>query len=183
MSQQKSQLESILFLATRPMKKKELIKALGVTDEQFLALVEEVKKQFNTEISGIQLAEHNEEYQFMSAPQNAELVEKVFQTDLTGELTKPALETLTIIAYRGPITKPELELIRGINCSMIIRNLLMRGLIIEKSGKEEMMPAYACSMEFLQFLGITSVNELPSFDELHSHQLLEELLKSRQQSN
>jgi segregation and condensation protein B len=99
-------------------------------------------------------------------------------------LTKPGLETLTIVAYRGPITKPELELIRGVNCSLILRNLLMRGLVVQQPGTEgdEVLAQYTASPEFLQYLGFTSVQQLPNFDELHSHQLLEELLKQRAQS-
>jgi len=174
-----SKLESLLLYATKPMKEKSLLKFLSISKEQYGQAVITLKEKFNKEHSGIQLMDHDNALQFVTAPENAELIETVFASEMSGELTKPALETLTIIAYRGPITKPELELIRGVNCSLILRNLAMRGLITEQQGKAEMLPSYQAAPEFLQYLGITSVKDLPQFEELSSHELLEELLKQR----
>ncbi len=179
MNQLTSKIESLLLYATKPMKEKDLIKFLSITKEQFDDAVKLLLEKFNTENSGIQLMQHNDALQFVTAPDNAELIETVFASEMTGELTKPALETLTIVAYRGPITKPELELIRGVNCSLILRNLAMRGLVTEEQGKAEMLPSYQASPEFLQYLGLTSIKDLPQFEELSSHELLEELLKQR----
>lgn len=179
MSELSSKLESLLLYATKPLKVKELAKATGSKNSEIEASMKALMEKYNQDSSGIHIMDHNNAYQFMTAPSNAELIEQVFASEMTGELTKPALETLTIIAYRGPITKPELELIRGVNCSLILRNLAMRGLVNEEMKKGELVPSYQAAGEFLQFLGVTSVKELPKYDELSSHQLLEELLKQR----
>ena len=86
-----------------------------------------------------------------------------------GELTRPQLETLTVIAYKSPITKSEIEQIRGINCTMILRNLLMRGLIIEEEGTLESV--YTVSLETLSLLGITKVEDLPDYQKLHDEEI------------
>ena len=181
MNQLSSQIESILSYATKPMKYKVLQKATGANRKSLEEAIQALQDRYNQDFSGIRLMDHNESLQLVTAPENAELIQKVFAADMTGELTKPALETLTIVAYRGPISKPELELIRGVNCSLIIRNLMMRGLILEQKEKDEMLPSYAAAPEFLQFLGMTSVKELPDFEELSGHELLNELLKHRSQ--
>lgn len=178
-----SKIESLLLYATKPMKEKDLLKVTGASKDEFDAAVKLLQEKYNQEHSGIQLMYHDNALQFVTSAENAELIEQVFASEMTGELTKPALETLTIIAYRGPITKPELELIRGVNCSLILRNLAMRGLVTEQQGKAEMLPSYQASPEFLQYLGMTSVDQLPNFQELSSHELLEELLKQRSEQD
>lgn len=174
-----SQIESILFLATKPVKFASLKKHTEASKSAIAEAINTLSERYAGENSGLRLIEHNNAYQIVTAPDNAELVEKVYSSEMTGELTKPALETLTIIAYRGPITKPELELVRGINCSLILRNLAMRGLIQEDKAEDELLNTYTVDPEFLQYLGMTSVDQLPKYEELHSHELLEELLKQR----
>lgn len=161
------------------MKLRALVKATGANKTGIKEAVEQLKEKYSGENSGLRVIDHEKAYQIVTAPENAELVEKVFASEMSGELTKPALETLTIIAYRGPISKPELELIRGINCSLILRNLSMRGLIQEETAEDQFQTTYTVQPEFLQYLGFTSVSELPKYEELHSHELLEELLKQR----
>ena len=92
-----------------------------------------------------------------------------------GELTRPSLESLTIIAYRGPITKAELEMIRGVNCSMILRNLLIRGLIREEKGKTESV--FRVSLEFLRWLGVQQASDLPDYDKLSGSDLIDQVLQ------
>jgi len=88
------------------------------------------------------------------------------------------LETLTIIAYRGPVTRPEMEQIRGVNCSQILRNLLIKGLVeMEEKNKE---PYYSISVDFLKYLGVSNIQELPDYDKLHQHESLEEFLEKQE---
>ncbi len=177
-----SQVESLLLLATKPMKKKALIKATKASEVAIDEVIKQLQEKYSGENTGIRVIVHDDALQFSTAPENADLVEKVYQSEMTGELTKPALETLSIIAYRGPITKPELELIRGINCSMILRNLSMRGLIKSHAAEDDLLTAYTVDPQFLQFLGLTSLEQLPEYTELHSHELLEQLLQQRTNS-
>ena len=85
---------------------------------------------------------------------------------------------MTIIAYRGPIAKYELERIRGVNCSLIIRNLLLRGLIEEKSGREGQDSLYSVTPDFLRFLGLSRAPDLPDYERLSRHESLESFLAS-----
>jgi segregation and condensation protein B len=95
--------------------------------------------------------------------------------ETTGELTRPQLETLTVIAYRGPVSKAELEQIRGVNCTMILRNLMMRGLINEQT--ENGVAQYAVAMEFMSFLGAASAAELPDYEMLRRDKRIEDILE------
>jgi len=85
-------------------------------------------------------------------------------------LTRPQLETLTVVAYCGPITKPELEQLRGVNCALILRNLMMRGLVKEVEDVTNFLPTFEVTMDYLRHLGINSLNELPDYDKLHKHE-------------
>ena len=107
---------------------------------------------------------------------NIKVLKDYFNDELSGDLSKPSLETLTIIAYRQPVSKEELEQIRGVNCSMIIRNLLIRGLIEESTDKESLSINYSVTMDFLKYMGINSVDELSDYEKLNSDENLIKLL-------
>ncbi len=176
-----SQIESLLFIAAKPFSFKELAKLIGGDSRGITEAIEILKEKYNQPESGVWLVENktlkDKEVQLATSPESRETVQKFLKDELTGELTRPALETLTIIAYRGPITKPEIEQIRGINCSLILRNLLIKGLVeIEEKQNE---PYYRISFDFLKHLGITQVSELPDYGKLHQHETLEEYLNSQ----
>ncbi|MBU0531452.1 SMC-Scp complex subunit ScpB [Patescibacteria group bacterium] len=171
-----SKIESILFVATRPLEPKQIGKMIDAKPAEVREALEELMKTCNTEGSGLHLIEQDGKYQMVTAPANAGAVESLVKEEVAGELSRPSLETLTIIAYRGPITKPEIEQIRGINCSMILRNLLMRGLILEEDDADRLQPIYKLSTDFIRHLGIHSVEELPKYDELKADESIEEVL-------
>ncbi len=172
-----TKIESLLFLATKPLSVSAMIKALGATGTDVTAALLTLAEQRNTENSGIHLTNTGEDWQLVTNPACAELGEKLVK-DEDGELTRPSLEALTIIAYRGPVTKPEIEAIRGVNCTLILRNLLMRGLIEEKEDSLKGQSVFSLSMEAVRFLGIHDVRELPSYEELHQNAKIEKLLTS-----
>ncbi len=178
----KSKIESLLFVSTKPLTTKNFLSFLNKGEEQFTeeAIVDalnELKQKYNFPESGLQLVEAGDGFQFVSNPENAELVKRFVKDDFSGELTPASLETLTVIAFRGPITKPELEQIRGVNCSLILRNLLIRGLIIGDENKQNMQTYYQVTTDFLKHLGINSVEDLPDYQKLHVVDNLEEYLK------
>jgi len=170
-------LESLLLAAGKPLGYKELEKLLECSDDELKKLLEELKDKYNKDESGIHVLLNNSKAQFVSNPANIKVLKNYFKDELSGELTKPSLETLTIIAYRQPITKEELEQIRGVNCSMIIRNLLIRGLIEESDKKDSLATNYSVTMDFLKFMGIASVEDLPDYDKLNSDENLAKLLE------
>lgn len=160
-----SQIETLLFLSTKPLSLRKLAKLTGAdsssTEEALSALILEYNRK-----RGIAVVKNNNEYQMVSAPENASLAKLFYEDEFTGELTKPALETLTIISYQGPLTKPELEEIRGINCSLILRNLMIRGLIKKEHDSAKGMDAYAITIDFMRWLGINNAEELPEYERL-----------------
>jgi segregation and condensation protein B len=110
-------------------------------------------------------------------------VKKAVKHDVEGELTKPSLEALTILAYRGPMTRPELEQIRGVQSSMILRNLMMRGLVEMKEESRLGQPVYTVTLDFLKHLGIAKQSDLPRFETLSAHAAIEDVLSDLESSS
>lgn len=178
-----AQIESLLFVSPEPVSLSRLAKATGAPKAEIQAAVKVLSDKYRqARDGGITLVASGDSYQLVTSAANAQLVSDWLKSDLSGELSEPSLETLTIIAYRGPVTKPEIELIRGVNCSLILRNLLMRGLVSkEESGKH--MPKYTVAVEFLRFLGVGGVSELPDYEKLSKNETLDEVLKSSNEGN
>jgi segregation and condensation protein B len=172
-----SALTSLLFAVAKPLSYKDLVKFLDIKEEDLKKAIKNLQEQFNQENSGLQIAVNNGKVQMISNPDNGKVLQEYFKEEISSELTKPSLESLTIIAYRQPISKEELEQIRGVNCSLIIRNLLIRGFIEIDNNKENIVPTYSVTMDFLRHLGINSVEELPDFVKLNSDENLNKLLE------
>lgn len=170
--------ESILFVASKPLSLAVISRSLGVDEVAVEEALETLKMKYNRDDSGIQILSEGDSVLMSTNPEFHDVVEKFVKAEISEELTKAQLETLTVVAYRGPVTRPELEQIRGVNCSLILRTLLMRGLIEEKETKESLMPQYTVSFEALQRLGIHSVSELPEYETLHSHEHIEQILQA-----
>lgn len=173
-------IESLLFASGKPVALSALAGALGISEEEARGAVDDVRRRFNAETSGIHLVEHEGKLQFATNPSQAAVVATFLRQETSGELTRPSLETLTIIAYRGPITKPEIEQIRGVNCTLILRNLLVRGLVEETDDSQRLQPVYTVTMDFVRHLGIHSIEELPDYAELHVHERLGDLAQGVQ---
>ena len=170
----KSQLESLLLVAAKPLALKELSTLLAVESREVEAALRELANQYETEGRGLRIISQGDK--LASAPESAEVIKKFLQNETAGELTQPSLEALTIIAYRGPISKFDLERIRGVNCSLIIRNLMLRGLIEEKFEKSRNENLYSVSLEFVKFLGLSRLEDLPDYENLRNNQALNEFL-------
>lgn len=165
------QIETILFVASKPISVRKIAKLLGVDEKIAEESLLQLKQKYNSE-SGVVLFQNNDEYQLVSNPNQRSVAEHFVKTEISGELTRPQLETLTVISYCGPITKPELEQIRGVNCSLILRNLLIRGLIKERDAESSLLPSYEVTMEYLQHLGISDLKDLPDYATLHNHEYI-----------
>ncbi|MGI5827033.1 MAG: SMC-Scp complex subunit ScpB [Patescibacteria group bacterium] len=165
-------LESLLFISNQPLSLKELAKAADVSVGDVKDALTKIGAEYQESGRGFILAHNNDKYQLTTAPENAEIVSRFLKDETSGELTPASLEALTIIAYRGPVTKTELEMIRGINCSLILRNLLIRGLIEETEDKILGETVYSVSLDFLKYLGVANLNELPDYEKLHARQPL-----------
>lgn len=171
-----SKIESLLFVAGKPLPIKKIAEFLDKPIEEIDVTLQALKDKFNQPKSGIHLLHEGKEWQLATNPENSKLIKEYIQDETTGELTRPSLEALTIIAYRGPITKLELEQIRGVNCSLILRNLEMRGLIQTEEDKTRAQFVYSITLDFLRFLGVDEASGLPDFAKLHNSELLQKLL-------
>lgn len=178
-----AQIQSLLLVSGKPLAFKDIAKALDLSVEKVAEAVTSLEVEFNTKESGIHVLVNNQQVQFTTNPDQAKLVESFLQSETSGELTKPSLETLTIIAYRQPITKEALEQIRGINCSLILRNLMIRGLVESREAKGGLTTEYSVTMDFLRFLGINKVEELPDYVELHVPEQLVDISEAVNEQN
>lgn len=172
----KSQIESLLFIAAKPLSLNDLNKLLEKNKKDLEKSLLELRDDYHSKESGLQIIEQSKKYQMVSSADNAKLVQKYLEDETSGELSQASLEALTIIAYRGPISKTELERIRGVNCSLIIRNLLLRGLIEEKNSASGEDKIYNVSLDFIRFLGIESIEQLPDYERLNKDQTISDFL-------
>lgn len=184
----KTKIESLLFVSAKPLTAMNLFNFLKkegetITLPEVQTVLEELKLKYNTPESGQNLIQAGDSYQLVSNPEASQLVKQFLKEDMTGELTPASLEALTVIAYRGPIAKAELEQIRGVNCSLILRNLMIRGLITSTEEKERMRTVYQITTEFLKYLGLTKVSELPDYERLNRVENLETYLAQTNASN
>ena len=169
-------IEAVLFAAARPLKLGDLRKHLDVSEEVLREAIDDIATRFNVDGSGIHLMEQGGAVQLVSNAVVGEAVVKFLKKESSGPLTRPSLETLTIIAYRGPITKPEIEIIRGVNCSLILRNLLIRGFVTEEQDKTRLQPVYQVSHEFLQAIGVNRLEQLSDYESFRTNERITQLL-------
>jgi segregation and condensation protein B len=178
----KSQLESLLFVAIKPLALKELAALTTASTKEVETALAELALDYETGARGLALISNNKQYQITTASGNATLVQNFLKSETSGELSQPSLEALTIIAYRGPISKLELERIRGINCSLILRNLLLRGLIEEKFDKIKAENYYTVTHDFIRFLGLGAITNLPDYEKLNTAETISQVLNQEEAS-
>jgi segregation and condensation protein B len=153
--------ESLLFVASEPVPVMQIAEALEVK----LADVEQALTELNAEIiaRGVRVQRKGDKVQLTTQPECAPFVEKFLGLDLTTRLSKPALETLAIIAYQQPVTRAQIEHVRGVNCDAVLSTLLNRGLI-EEVGRLETAGRpiqYGTTFAFLQHFGLRGLEDMP----------------------
>ncbi len=178
MNQLAAKIEALLFLSTKPMAFARLSKLLKIKSAELEVIVKEMAERMNLEERGIHLIVSQDSITLATNPSLSQELSELTKYDMESDLTRPQLETLTIIAYRAPVTKAEIEHIRGVNCSIILRNLLMRGLIEEQDDKTKLQNVYLLSSKMLRHLGIHNIEELPDFKELHQNAKIDRMLES-----
>jgi segregation and condensation protein B len=156
----RSSIESILLVAGGPVPVQAIAAALDVPRAHAVRLVEELCDRAE---GGIRVQLHGGAAQLVTAPENVEVIHRFLGTSKPPSLSRSALETLTIVAYRQPVTRPEIESIRGVNSDRAVQTLVARGLI-EERGKRETLgkpTEYGTTFAFLEYFGLTSLGELP----------------------
>jgi segregation and condensation protein B len=155
------QLEAMLFVAAEPVTTAQLATALDVSTSVVERALNELDAALSTR--GLRLQRHAGRVQLTTAPQLAELIERFLGLEMTSHLSRPALETLAIIAYQQPVTRPQIDSIRGVNSDGMMKSLLNKGLILE-SGRADgpgRPILYSTTPEFLQHFGLNSILEMP----------------------
>lgn len=163
----KEQIESILLLGGDEIKIKDLSKFFSISIDKILEILEELRmERIHT---GINLEIHEELVYFITNPQCGDIINMYFKQDAKPKkLSNAALETLSIIAYRQPVTKSEIEQVRGVSTDRVIQTLEERKFV-RICGKRESIGRpnlYEITNKFLGYLGVTSVEELPNYSEI-----------------
>jgi segregation and condensation protein B len=162
-----AQLESLLFWKGEPTSLAELAKLTGASTEECVEALRALQAILHDAQRGIVLVSNNTEYELVTAPAMSQKIAELTKEELTKDLSKAALETLSIVLYRGPIRRSELDYIRGVNSQSILRILSIRGLITRTSDpKDERAFTYEPSLELLKMLGIESKESLPDFGDV-----------------
>lgn len=167
--QLEQQVEAILFWKGEPLSIKELSKLLGEKEDAIRSAVTNLQAHLLNR--GIILMKtgkaeaKDEEVMLGTSPEASKLIEKITKDELNKDLGKAALETLSIILYKGPVKRSEIDYIRGVNSTFILRNLLIRGLILKKPAPDDARASvYSASFDLLSHLGIAEIKDLPNFD-------------------
>ena len=160
-------IEAILFWKGEPMSRKELAEVLNINQTEINSAIENLKTIL--EVRGIVLQEKENEVMLGTAPELSSIIEKLQKEELNKELSRASLETLSIVLYKNGASRAEIDYIRGVNSSFILRALSIRGLI-EKiiDPKDSRRNIYKPSFELLSFMGIKSIDELPDFREVNN---------------
>jgi segregation and condensation protein B len=171
-------LEALLFVAAEPVATAQLATALDVAPSVIERGLNELDQALSSR--GLRLQRHAGRVQLTTAPQLAELIERFLGLEATTHLSRAALETLAIIAYQQPVTRPQIDAIRGVNSDSMMKSLLHKGLILE-TGRADgpgRPILYSTTPEFLQHFGLNSILEMPPLakpeEEVDNH---DEMLK------
>ena len=156
-------LEALLFASGRAVTPAELASALGVPRSDVVEALNALRGRLDGR--GVRLHEHGGEWQMVSAPEAARAVERLADLPTPQRLSPAALETLSVVAYRQPVTRAQVEAVRGVDCSGVLGGLLARGLV-EEVGRSEgpgRPILYGTGFEFLRLFGLDSLDRLPPF--------------------
>src|SRR5438270_5282636 len=164
-------IESILFVSGRPLERAELRKLLDSDEESLTEGLQRLEHDLESQGRGIRLQRLGEQVQLVTAPENARYIAALLDLPMTARLSTAAMETLAVISYRQPITRAQIEAIRGVNSDRAVASLIQHGLVVEIGRAQTVgRPAlFATTPEFLQQFGLTSLEQLPGTEsESHS---------------
>nr|WP_207794414.1 SMC-Scp complex subunit ScpB [Clostridium botulinum] len=164
----KSIIESLLFMSGEPINIKDLATILNCKQDKVSSLLNEMKNSYVGKDRGIKILIHNRAVQLVTKPENSIYVEKLLKTNIRQSLSQAALETLSIIAYKQPITRVAIDEIRGVKSDRAIYTLLEKNIIkecgrLDVPGKPIL---YGTTEEFLKFFGLDSIEAIPNLEDL-----------------
>jgi segregation and condensation protein B len=179
----KSAIESILFISGEPVKVSRIAKVTGAARPEVENALMMLANDYAGVGRGLAILRKEDEAQMATNPENAQLVDQLVKSEIQENLSRASLEVLSIIAYRGPITRVEVEAIRGVNCSFTVRSLLMRGLVERiENPRDNRGYLYKISFDFLRKLGVDSVSRLPDFETLSKDERINSIIGEPEQN-
>lgn len=164
----KSALESMMFVWGQPLEAKAAADVFNITKQEALELFQELQEEYEQEGRGIVIRQIGKAFQFVTREENADYIERLCTPVKARKLSQSALEVLAIVAYKQPVTKGEIEAIRGIKCDRVMEGLVKKDLVCEKGRSDAVgRPIlYGTTDTFLQNFGFSSLKELPPIDDL-----------------
>lgn len=166
-----ARLEAVLFLAREPLSTRKLANLAKLDDgTQARTLMKELKRRLEQRSSALQIVEVASGVQMLTRPQLANWIRRLHGENKDLRLTAPALETLSVVAYRQPILRADIESIRGVQCGEILRVLMERDLLRIVGRAEELGRPflYGTTRNFLQVFGLRRLEDLPEIDQIHT---------------
>ena len=166
----KNHVEALIFCSPNPLKLSEIINSLSemfdaeVPEKDILKAIEELSQKYDADEYSFTIVKSGGGYQFLTKPAYQSSISILLKQQSKRRLTTSALETLSIIAYKQPVTKGDLEAIRGVNCDYTVNKLLEKGLV-EIKGKSDSIGRpilYGTSQRFMDYFGINELSELPT---------------------
>jgi segregation and condensation protein B len=158
-------IEVLLFVGVMPISISQIAGSLSESSKSIKVALKELDDHYR-KTRGLRLQWKGKKVQLVSSPELSEIIEDFLGIETTTTLTQASLETMAIIAYKQPVTRPMIEEVRGVNSDGVVRNLLSKGLI-EEVGRAEGVGRpilYCTTTEFLNHFGLTSIKELPPFE-------------------
>src|SRR6266699_3969910 len=160
-------IESVLFVSGRPLERAELRKLLDVDDTSLTLGLQTLQHDLEHQRRGIRLQRLGEQVQLVTAPEMARYVAALLGLPMTAKLTTAAMETLAVISYRQPVTRAQIEAVRGVNSDRALVSLIQHGLVAEVGRAQTIgrPTLFATTPEFLQQFGLTRLDQLPQVED------------------
>ncbi|NMB10195.1 MAG: SMC-Scp complex subunit ScpB [Tissierellia bacterium] len=175
----KSSIEAMLFVWGEPLESREIARALGISNNEIRLIIKSMMEDYEKENRGIFIKKIGNAYQLQTKKEHFEILSKLVDKVDSRRLSNSAMETLSIIAYKQPITRIEIEKIRGVKCTSPIETLISRELI-EEVGRLEQIGRpilYGTTSEFLRVFNIENINDLPGYEDIDNYFKADEEIK------
>jgi segregation and condensation protein B len=187
-------IEALVFASEKPLATNDIVellnKALGfiddrATEEQVEAAIQAISEKYNSEFYAFEMVESGGGWQFLTKKEYHKTIAQLNGDKFLKKLSVASIETLSIIAYKQPVTKSEIELIRGVNCDYAVQKLLEKDLIVISGRREDAVGKpliYATSKSFMDYFGINSPEDLPKINEILKQEIIEATKIERQEN-
>ncbi|MDQ2718723.1 MAG: SMC-Scp complex subunit ScpB [Bacteroidota bacterium] len=178
-------IEALIFASEKPLAASELTELLNnalafiedrATIDQIKAAITAINEKYSSEFYAFEMVESGGGWQFLTKKEYHKTISQLYGDKFLKKLSVAAIETLSIIAYKQPVTKSEIELIRGVNCDYAVQKLLEKELIVISGRKEDAAGKpliYNTSKSFMDYFGINSADDLPKIKEILNQELIE----------